>query len=336
MVGVSLVKAYQKKNIFYLVSYFMVALLVFSFSIHIGSIKISMLDVWRYILSIETTGSMRDIVWNIRLPRNLLAALVGAALAVSGALLQGVMRNPLADPQIIGVSSGAGFAGMLILILFPMSFQLLPLVSFVGALVAVVMVYALAWKNGIQPVRVILSGIAIAAFFGAGTSALMSFYSDRVQGAVSFMVGGLATKSWQEVQMVYPYIAIGLFLALLFANKMNILVLGDSTAKSLGQNVEVTRVCVTIIATLLAGAAVSVVGLLGFVGLIVPHIARLMLGNDYRILLPASMLLGAIVVTLCDTLARSMFAPFELPVGVMMGAIGAPFFLYLLRRSEQG
>lgn len=329
-------KAYQKKNTFYLLSYLVVALIVFSFSIHVGSVKIPLLDVWSYILSSDATGNMRDIVWNIRLPRNILAALVGAALAVSGALLQGVMRNPLADPQIIGVSSGAGLAGMIILILFPMYPNLLPPMSFIGATVAVIMVYMLAWKNGVQPNRVILAGVAIAAFFGAGTSALMSFYSDRVHGTISFMVGGLATKSWQEVEMVYPYIVVGLIFALLFSNKMNILVLGDSTAKSLGQNVEFTRICVTAIATLLAGAAVSVAGLLGFVGLVVPHIARLMLGNDYRVLLPASMLLGAIIVTLCDTLARVIFAPFELPVGVMMGAIGAPFFLYLLRRREHG
>lgn len=327
-------KVYQRKNTITILSFLVAALVVFSFSIHIGSVKIPLSDVWVYILSKDATGSMNDIVWNIRLPRNILAALVGAALAVSGALLQGLMRNPLADPQIIGVSSGAGLAGMIVLILFPSYMHLLPPVAFVGALVAVGFVYALAWKNGIQPVRVILAGVAIAAFFGAGTSALMSFYSDRVHGTISFMVGGLATKSWEEVKLIWPYIFIGLGLAMLLANKMNILVLGDSAAKSLGQNVEMTRFIVTIVATLLAGASVSVVGLLGFVGLIVPHIARLLLGNYYRILIPASMLLGAIVVMFCDTLARSLFAPFELPVGVIMGVVGAPFFLYLLRRRE--
>lgn len=327
-------KVSKRNNAFIILGCFIVAIVVFSFSIHVGSVKIPLKDVWYYILSTNALGSMHDIVWNIRLPRNILAALVGAALAVSGALLQGLMRNPLADPQIIGVSSGAGLAGMIILILFPSYMHLLPPFAFLGALIAVAFVYALAWKNGIQPVRVILAGVAVAAFFGAGTSALMSFYSDRVHGTINFMVGGLATKSWEEVRLSWPYIVVGLVLALFLANKMNILVLGDSAAKGLGQNVELTRVVVTLVATLLAGAAVSVVGLLGFVGLVVPHIARLMFGNDYRLLIPVSIFLGAATVMLCDTIARSLFSPFELPVGVIMGFIGAPFFLYLLRRRE--
>lgn len=305
-----------------------------AFSVHSGAVNVPWPETWRYILGLEQAGEMRDIIWNIRLPRTLVAALVGTNLAVAGALLQGVMRNPLADPHIIGVSSGAGLFGMIVLILFPHLPHLLTPVAFVGATTAAAIIYGLAWKNGIVPARIILAGVAVSAFFGAGISTLMVFYSDRLHGTIDFLVGGLAARSWPQVTTILPYTLFGLTVALLGARKMNLLVLGDRTAKSLGTRVELTRLAMTVTATLLAASAVSVVGLLGFVGLIVPHMARLLVGNDYRTLLPASALLGSAVVTGCDTLARLMFAPVEMPVGVIMGALGAPFFLYLLRRRS--
>ncbi|PWA08172.1 iron ABC transporter permease [Pueribacillus theae] len=326
----------SKVKLYFLLTmcFLLLAILTLSFSIHVGSVKIPIAELWQYLLSPDKEGAMRDIVWNIRLPRNVAAALVGSSLAVSGALLQGVMRNPLADPQIIGVSSGAGLGAMLIIILFPEYIHLVPPFAFVGATIAVFLVYVLAWRNGLQPTRIILAGVAIAAFFGAGTSTLMTFYNDRVHGAISFMVGGLASKNWPEVELILPYVIVGLVLAMFSARKMNILILGDSTAKSLGQNVELTRILITIIATLLAAAAVSVAGLIGFVGLIVPHISRLLFGNDYRILLPVSAFLGMIILTLADMISRLIFSPFEVPAGVVMGLVGAPFFVYLLRKRD--
>lgn len=274
-----------------------------------------------------------QIIWNIRMPRTIVAALVGINLSLSGAILQAVMRNPLADPHIIGISSGAGLAGVIIMILFPALEYLITPVAFVGAMAAAVCIYILAWKNGIKPVRIILAGVAVSAFLSAGISGLMIFYSDRVHGALMWMVGGLAARSWPHVHIILPYAVLGLLLALAGAAYLNILQLGDEMARGLGVNVEITRIVMTAVAALLAASAVSVVGLLGFVGLIVPHAARLLIGSDYRFLLPAAGLLGIATVTLSDTFARVIFAPVELPVGIIMAFLGAPFFLFLLRRE---
>lgn len=279
------------------------------------------------------TDPQSQIIWNIRMPRTIVGALVGVNLSLSGAILQAIMRNPLADPHIIGISSGAGLAGVVIMILFPALEYLITPVAFVGAMLAAVCIYILAWKNGIKPVRIILAGVAVSAFLSAGISGLMIFYSDRVHGALMWMVGGLAARSWPHVQIILPYAVIGLLLALASAAYLNILQLGDEMARGLGVNVEVTRVLLTAVAALLAASAVSVVGLLGFVGLVVPHAARLLIGSDYRYLLPASALLGIAIVTLSDTFARVIFAPIELPVGIIMAFLGAPFFLVLLRRE---
>lgn len=274
-----------------------------------------------------------QIIWNIRMPRTIVGALVGVNLSLSGAILQAIMRNPLADPHIIGISSGAGLAGVVIMILFPALEYLITPVAFIGAMLAAVCIYILAWKNGIKPVRIILAGVAVSAFLSAGISGLMIFYSDRVHGALMWMVGGLAARSWPHVSIILPYAIIGLLLAFASAAYLNILQLGDEMARGLGVNVEITRIVLTAIAALLAASAVSVVGLLGFVGLVVPHAARLLIGSDYRFLLPASALLGIAIVTLSDTFARVVFAPIELPVGIIMAFLGAPFFLFLLRRE---
>ncbi|WP_299448811.1 iron ABC transporter permease [uncultured Phascolarctobacterium sp.] len=279
------------------------------------------------------SDSQSQIIWNIRMPRTIVGALVGINLALSGAILQAVMRNPLADPHIIGISSGAGLAGVVIMILFPALEYLITPVAFIGAMLAAICIYILAWKNGIKPVRIILAGVAVSAFLSAGISGLMIFYSDRVHGALMWMVGGLAARSWPHVNIILPYAIIGLVLTLASAAYLNILQLGDEMARGLGVNVEVTRIVMTAIAALLAASAVSVVGLLGFVGLVVPHAARLLIGSDYRYLLPAAALLGIAIVTLSDTFARVIFAPIELPVGIIMAFLGAPFFLFLLRRE---
>ena len=297
-----------------------------------GSSMITMSQIVELLLN-PGTDPQSQIIWNIRMPRTIVGALVGINLSLSGAILQAIMRNPLADPHIIGISSGAGLAGVVIMILFPALEYLITPVAFVGAMLAAICIYILAWKNGIKPVRIILAGVAVSAFLSAGISGLMIFYSDRVHGALMWMVGGLAARSWPHVSIILPYAIIGLVLALASASYLNILQLGDEMARGLGVNVEVTRIVMTAIAALLAASAVSVVGLLGFVGLVVPHAARLLIGSDYRFLLPAAALLGVAIVTLSDTFARVIFAPIELPVGIIMAFLGAPFFLFLLRRE---
>lgn len=304
----------------------------FIFSIVAGSVDIPLAEIWQSING--THGGIHEkIIMNIRLPRTVVAVLVGINLSLSGAILQAVMKNPLADPHIIGISSGAGLAGIAILLMLPDESWLVTPVAFLGAMAAAVCIYILAWKNGIRPVRIILAGVAVSAFLGAGISALMIFYSDRVHSALMWMVGGLSARSWPHVEMMWPYTLLGVILALIGARSINILQLGDDIAKGLGLRVELTRILLTAVAALLAASAVSVVGLLGFVGLIVPHAARLMVGTDYRFLLPASAILGAAVVTISDTIARVAFSPVELPVGILMAVFGAPFFLFLLRRE---
>lgn len=307
-------------------------LLGFFLSLTKGSSQITLQQIID-ILANPGDSPQSQIIWNIRMPRTIVGALVGVNLSLAGAILQAVMRNPLADPHIIGISSGAGLAGVAIMILFPEMEMLLTPVAFIGAMSAAVIIYILAWKNGIKPVRIILAGVAVSAFLGAGISGLMIFFSDRVHGALMWMVGGLAARSWPHVHIILPYAIIGIVLALWASAYLNILQLGDEMARGLGVNVEVTRILCTALAALLAASSVSVVGLLGFVGLIVPHAARLLVGSDYRFLLPAAALLGAATVTLSDTFARVILAPVELPVGIIMAFLGAPFFLFLLRRE---
>ena len=302
-------------------------------SIGKGAVQVGVFETMEALLLEEATPN-RQIIWNVRFPRTVAAILVGVALSLSGAILQGVMRNPLAGPNIIGVSAGGGFFGLVIMILFPNYFFLVPVGAFIGALSATTIIYLLAWKEGVMPSRLILAGVAISSIFGAGNNALMIFYPERVSGVLGFMVGGLSAITWKDVNMVYPFILLGVAAALVLPGRLNILLLGDEVATGLGMRVERTRLFAIVISSLLAGAAVSVVGMLGFVGLMVPHITRLFLGSDYRYLIPGSMLMGGTILLLCDTIARVLFAPMEIPVGIIMSALGAPFFLYLLRKGK--
>ena len=306
----------------------------FFISIGNGAVKISPREIINAIVLQDATVNYQ-IIWNVRLPRTIAASLVGTCLALSGCILQGVMRNPLASPNIIGVSSGAGLMTLIVLIIFPDYYYLAPMGAFIGAISATLFIYFLAWKEGVATTRLILAGVAISSLLGAGNHAIMIFYPDKVSGVIGFMVGGLSSTNWTHVDMIFPYAIAGMILIAFISNKLNILMLGDEVATGLGLNVEGTRFFFIIISSLLAGAAVSVVGLLGFVGLIVPHITRLFIGSDYRYLLPATIFTGSAVVVFCDTLARVMFAPFEIPVGIIMSALGAPFFLYLLRRKRE-
>jgi iron complex transport system permease protein len=299
----------------------------------VGSMNISPVGVVRVLL-FEKDTIAHQIIWNIRLPRVLVAGLVGMCLALSGAILQGVLRNPLAAPNIIGVSSGAGLAGFIILIVFPEYGRLVPAGAFCGSLGATLLVYGLAWRGGAEPFRLVLAGVAVSSLFGAGMSALMIFYPERIQGVLTFMVGGLSARSWPHFNIIWPYAALGIFTAAFLPTRLNILTLGDDIATGLGLHVEKTRLIFIAVASLLAASAVSVVGLLGFVGLIVPHIARRLVGPDNRTLFPASLACGATIVILCDTIGRVVLDPVEIPVGIIMALVGAPFFLFLLRERR--
>lgn len=281
-------------------------------------------------------GVMTAIVWHLRLPRILLAILVGANLAVSGALLQAVMGNPLADPGLTGISSGASLAAILIMLVFPNMYHLLSIGAFLGGAVACLMVFSLAWKNGsIRPLRIILAGVAVNAILGGFTSLLSLLNTDKIQGVLMWLNGSMSAKSWHDVRMLLPYSLLGLVLAIFCIRGANLLQLGDAVATNLGANVNRLRLGLSATAVFLAGISVATVGIIGFVGLIVPHMSRQLVGADYKYLLPQCMVLGALTLLLGDTLARTIASPIELPVGVIMAVVGGPFFLYLLRREDQ-
>ena len=323
---------FSKNPILILTVFAIVALFGMCFSVMKGSVEIPFNEIFSAIFG-SSENIHGQILNNIRLPRTIVAALVGINLSLSGTILQAVMKNPLADPHIIGISSGAGLAGISVMLLFPESAWAITPVAFLGAMAAALLIYILAWKNGIRPIRIILAGVAVSAFLGAGISSLMILNSDKVHGALMWMVGGLSARSWPHVEIILPYTIIGMILAFIGAKYLNVLMLGDETAKSLGLNVEAVRLIFTALAALLAASAVSVVGLLGFVGLIVPHATRLIIGTDHRYLLPGAALAGIATVTVSDTFARIAFSPVELPVGIVMAAAGAPFFLFLLRKE---
>lgn len=302
----------------------------------IGTIEFTPREVIRAIFTDDGSPS-RLIVWNLRLPRILTGGLVGICLALSGCVLQGVMRNNLASPSTIGVTGGASFVGYLTLVAFPAYSYLLPVGSIAGAFVTTMLIYALAYQKGVSPVRMILSGMAVSALFGAFNDIIKTLFAESLGNASGFLVGGLNGCGWGSFRMILPYALAGMVVCLFLPSKMNILMLGDETANSLGLGTELFRFILIAVSSLLSGAAIAAVGMLSFVGLIVPHIARILVGSDYRYLFPASTLLGFSLIVICDTIGRVIMPPGEVPVSIIISFIGAPFFLVLLRsRGKEG
>jgi iron complex transport system permease protein len=287
-------------------------------------------------LSLE---SLETIILDIRLPRILLAGLVGAALAVAGATYQGLFRNPLADPYLLGVASGAGL-GATVAMLIPftlawMTFGAVPLFAFIGATGAVIVVYLLARVGKTLPATtLILAGVALGAFLASITSYLMTVSGEELHGIVFWLLGGLSLTKWSEVWVVLPCVLAGLGVILIHARPLNVMQLDEEQAQQLGINVERVKLILLGAATLITSSAICFTGLIGFVGIIVPHAVRLVWGPDHRFLLPLSTLVGAIFLILTDTLAHTLIPPTEVPVGVITAFCGAPFFLYLLRRRK--
>lgn len=308
------------------------AVSAFFVSLSFGSLKMPFSEIIR-ILFESKPSIQHDILFQVRLPRVMLAGMVGICLSLSGAILQAVMRNPLAAPNITGVSAGGGLAAMIIMILLPQYYNLLIPAAFGGGMAAAVLVYSLAWNGGASPMRLILAGIAVSSLAGAVINSLMIFYPDRVAGVVDFMAGGLSARSWKHVHMIWPYMLAGLAASFLLARQLNLLMLGDDAAAGLGLDVERYRLILLAVASLLAAAAVSVAGLLGFVGLIAPHMMRKLVGPDHKVLLPACVLFSSGLLMYCDTLGRLVREPAELPAGIIMALLGAPFFLWLLRKG---
>ncbi|MEM9091482.1 MAG: iron ABC transporter permease [Cyanobacteria bacterium P01_F01_bin.53] len=311
-------------------------LLVFSLSLTQGAVQLSWQEFGAALLQ-KGDPRYQTIVWDLRLPRVLSALVVGSALGLSGALLQGMLRNGLASPFLLGISAGSGLAAVAILGLGLWQIWL-PLGAWLGGVATIVLVYFLARTGtGISVERLILGGVALSSLFGAVQSMLLLMSPDgQAQAALSWLIGSLNGRSWQEIMVAAPSMVVSLFAGCLLARQLNVLSLGDDLAVGLGASLMRSRILIGLVATLLAAGAVSIAGLVGFVGLIVPHGVRLLVGTDYRLVLPFSALGGAFVLSVADLLAR--LGPTEIPVGIVTAVMGAPMFLWLLyrRRSIPG
>lgn len=305
-------------------------------SLWIGSVKLSPAQVLDVLLGRDTVSTAARIILYSRLPRTCASMLAGASLAVSGAVIQTVLNNPLASPSVIGVNSGAGFAVALVCAIAPLAQQYTPVVAFGGALTGVLLVTGLSWYTGASRMTVILAGIAISALFSSGTDAVVTLVPDALNGVTDFRIGGFTGVTMAQLAPAAWLILISLGITLSLSQQMDILALGSDTAQSLGLSVRSVRFILLVLAAALAGAAVSFCGLIGFVGLIVPHTMRRLLGENSLTLLVSSALGGAFFVTICDLLARVLFSPFELPVGIILAFAGAPFFLWLLFKQRGG
>lgn len=277
-----------------------------------------------------------SILLHIRLPRTAGAMLSGAALATAGAIIQGVLHNPLAGPSIIGVNAGAGFAALLISWLLPGMLHLLPAAAFLGAFAASAFILLLVQRARASRITVVLAGVAVSAILSAGSDLISVIAPEVSLGMSAFRVGGFSGVSAQRVQTAACYILPGLALAVMLSHELDVLALGDDVAQSVGLKVHKTRLILLLLASLLAGAAVSFSGLIGFLGLMTPHVIRKIVGGEYRRILPMSILGGSVLMLLCDTAARILFIPYELPVGILLSFVGGPFFLLLLLRQRKG
>lgn len=306
---------------------------LFFAAINIGSLKVSFPELMRglFVERIEEVA----VIYDLRFPRIIISMLAGAAIAVSGVLFQAVLKNPLADPGIIGISSGASFAAVLITAFAPQLYFFTPLVAFLGGVVAFFLVYFLSWKGGLSPLRIILTGVAVDAFFTGLSSAFNSMSGGNMSGVASIVEANITQKTWDDVTTMVPYVVAGLFLACLFIRECNLMSLEDKTVRSLGMNVNATRIVISLIAVLLASISTAIAGAVSFLGLIVPHIGRILVGSDHRALIPFSALAGACFFLLADTIGRTIAAPYEISAAVIMSVVGGPFFIILLRRSRK-
>lgn len=270
------------------------------------------------------------ILLYVRIPRVAGAVIAGMGLAASGAVIQVILNNPLAGPNIIGVNSGAGFAVVLSSAVFPTSYMLLPFASFAGAFLTVLLVYYIGKKTGASKITLVLAGVAVNSFLNGATDAVYTFSEESLLASNAFKIGGLAGIHLNVLKISGIIVVVVVVLLLLFHNELEVFGLGEETAHTLGLPVGVYRFFFLLLAAVAAGAAVSFAGLLGFIGLLVPHMARRITGGESREYLLVSVFLGALLLTLCDTAARTMFAPYEIPVGILLSLLGAPFFLWLL------
>lgn len=305
-----------------------ILIIVFFASVSYGAANYNWSQIWDSI-----TGKNPSIVINtIRISRIIIGILVGINLSISGVLLQSIMKNPLASPNIIGVNSGAGFAAIVIMAIFPLHIELIPIAAFIGALVTALFVFLLSLKKTPYntSIFIVLAGVAISSLLKALTSAFMTLNSDILEVSYSWLLGSLSGRTWDSCKLILPWTITGVICAFFISPKLNLFALGDKMATNVGLKLNLYRFVVILISAILAGSAVSVAGTIGFVGLIAPHISRILIGNDHKFLVPMSAIVGAILMIISDLAARMLFNPIELEVGIVTAILGAPFFVLLL------
>lgn len=311
--------------------------LLMVFSITKGTAEIPLSTVWDALFHFDAANTRHLIVLDLRLPRVIASALVGAAFAVAGAIMQGTTRNPIADAGLLGLNAGAGFALSLCFAFFPgLGYRQIILFSFLGAALGAALVNGIASlrRGGAAPMRLVLAGAAVSALLAALSQGI-ALYFGVARDIMFWTAGGVAGSNWEQIKIMTPWIAGALLGAIALARSVSLLSLGEDVAKGLGLNTPVVNAFCSLIVLVLAGASVSVVGAVSFVGLIVPHLARYLVGVDYRWVIPSSAVLGALLVVLADLGARTLNPPFETPIGALISLVGVPFFLYLARRQRR-
>lgn len=322
---------HKPRSAFMLVSLFLLMLLLLLVSVSAGSTAIPLPEVLAALLGGEGGSSL--IVLQFRLPRSLAALLAGASLAVAGALLQGVIRNPLAAPDMVGITGGASVAAVTFMTISAgvYSIHWVPVIAVLGAFAAGLLNYVLAWKKGVSPLRLVLIGVGLSTAFGALTTFLLisgpSYLASQV---LNWMTGSVYGTGWKHIAALAPWTAVLLPLSLLFARSLNVQAMGEEVATGLGSRVQRDRLLIMLCSIALAGAAVGIAGTLSFIGLIAPHMARRLVGHAHGVMLPAAAMTGSMLLLLADLAGRMLFQPLDIPAGVFTSAIGAPFFLYLL------
>lgn len=308
------------------------------FSISVGAARVDLATVWSAVFTYNNAITDHIVIHDVRLPRVLAGALIGAAIATAGALMQGMTRNPLASPELMGLNAGGQFLLVVALAFLPSaSYLTLISASSLGAALGAGLVFGIGSlsRGGLTPVKLALAGVAVSMLLSALTSGLM-IYFDRARDLLFFFAGGVGGTQWAEVRFLVPWISLGLLGSLIIAPNITVLSLGDDVARGLGQRTVLVKALGSLIVVLLAGSAVWVGGPIAFIGLVVPHVARFLIGLDYRWIIPCSGILGALMFTLADLAARMVNPPFETPIGLMTALIGVPFFLYLARRDQRG
>lgn len=312
-------------------------LLGLALSISVGAADISLSTVWTAVFRFNPDLTSHQIIQELRLPRALAGAMVGACFSVAGALMQGMTRNPLADPGLLGINAGAGFVLAACFAFFPgMPFHYLILFSFLGAAVGTALVYGIGSmaKGGLTPARLVLAGAAVSALLVALSEGIALYF--RIGQDIAFWyAGGVAGTKWLQIKIMFPWILGGLIGAMAISRSITLLSLGEEVAAGLGQRIGLVKLAGAILVLVLAGAAVSAVGVIGFAGLIIPHVARYLVGVDYKWVIPCSAILGSLLMVIADICARMINPPYEVPIGAIIALIGVPFFLYLARKNRR-